>query len=106
MRRYRRGDNVAPPIPAVSRDRAYSRPVTLPSLVVHEATVVLLVQTLQVLVLLLLRIIRVLILLSPHTLRVLLPHTLQVLLPHTLRVLLLLHTLWVLQNGMKKQSIN
>jgi hypothetical protein len=53
MRRYRRGDNMAPLEPAVSRDRDCSRPVTLPSLVIREATVVLLVQTIQVLVLLL-----------------------------------------------------
>jgi hypothetical protein len=53
MRRYRRGDHMAPPKPMVSEDRAYSRPVTLPSLVVCEAAVVILAQTLQVLVLLL-----------------------------------------------------
>jgi hypothetical protein len=42
MRRYRRGDHVAPPEPAVSGDRAYSRPVGVPSLIICEAAVVLL----------------------------------------------------------------
>jgi hypothetical protein len=42
MRRYMRGDHVAPPEPAVFGDRAYSRPVTLPSLIICEAAVVLL----------------------------------------------------------------
>jgi hypothetical protein len=53
MRRYRRSDHMAPPKLVVSEDRAYNRPVTLPSLVVCEAAVVILAQTLQVLVLLL-----------------------------------------------------
>jgi hypothetical protein len=44
---------MAPPKPMVSEDRPYSRPVTLPSLVICEAAVVILAQTLQVLVLLL-----------------------------------------------------
>jgi hypothetical protein len=45
----------------------YSRPVTLPSLVIHEATMVLLPQTLQVLVVLLTHTLQVLVLLLPHT---------------------------------------
>jgi hypothetical protein len=53
MRRYRGGDHVAPPKLAVSGGQACSKPIILPSLVVHEADVVLLAQTLQVLMLLL-----------------------------------------------------
>jgi hypothetical protein len=52
-RHYRRGDHVVPPESAVSGGRAYNRPVTLPSLVIYEATVVLLARTLQVFMLLL-----------------------------------------------------
>jgi hypothetical protein len=78
MRRYRRGDHMAPPEPVVFGCRDYSRPVTLPSLVIREATMVLLPQTLQVLVVLLPQTLQVLVVLLTHTLQVLvllLPHT-------------------------------
>jgi hypothetical protein len=45
---YRRGDHVAPPKLAVSGGRACSRLITLPSLIVCEASMVLLPRTLQV----------------------------------------------------------
>jgi hypothetical protein len=47
--------------------RAYSRPITLPSLVIHEAAVVLLPQTFQVLVVLLPRTLQDIVLLLPYT---------------------------------------
>jgi hypothetical protein len=58
LRRYRRGDHIAPPEPAASRCKAYSRPITLHPIVIHETAVVLLPRTLQFLLL-------------PHTLQVL-----------------------------------
>jgi hypothetical protein len=51
MRRYRRGDHVAPPKLGVSRCRARSKPITLHPIIVCEAVVVLLPWTLQVLLL-------------------------------------------------------
>jgi hypothetical protein len=49
MRCYRRGDHMAPPELAVSGGQACNRPVTLPTFVVREATMVLLARTFQVL---------------------------------------------------------
>jgi hypothetical protein len=84
LRHYRKGDHVAPPELVVSRDWVCSRPVTVPSLIVREAIVMLLARALQVLMVLLPTTLQVLMLLLPHTIWILI-----LLSSHTLHVLLL-----------------